>query len=357
MAPSSKPFPSSHFQYLAYVSEPITRCPPREKGRIRNLIEKMSREMAEEPFLTQLYIPSMVTSPEVRDEMTAEHVYLLDRIRVVESDFMLVVADHASFGIGGEVEMATSLGKPVIIFSRDDTLSRFLVGTPANASRAHNGLSYLKYREWRDLKPKLFEVVEKVLAELQPALRGGIPFVDVGKQLSKLLRKRKMSVEDLAASTGLRPRHLTLLEKPFDVIREELAAYEDADIDLGAIDFTPHQIEELANFGLPALHKLAVALEVSVSTLLGDQGETIRGASGVAATQRRRLREIRTEGLNRRAAQYDVTYREYETLKQHLVDEVVDGFVGASLDRARNLQIVDRKEFLDALANVRGTVL
>jgi hypothetical protein len=37
--------------------------------------------------------------------MTAEHVYLLDRIRVVESDFMLVVADHASFGIGGEVEL------------------------------------------------------------------------------------------------------------------------------------------------------------------------------------------------------------------------------------------------------------
>lgn len=68
--------------------------------------------------------------------MTPEHVYLLDRIRVVEADYMIVIADHTSFGVGGEVEIATSLGKPVVIISREEKLSRFLTGTPANAVRA-----------------------------------------------------------------------------------------------------------------------------------------------------------------------------------------------------------------------------
>lgn len=49
----------------AYVSEPITRCPPREKGRIRTLISKMRDCLAGPPFATRLYVPSEITSPEV----------------------------------------------------------------------------------------------------------------------------------------------------------------------------------------------------------------------------------------------------------------------------------------------------
>jgi len=341
----------------AYVSEPITRCPPREKGRIRTLVSKMQDALAEEPFWTDLYIPSLVTSPEVRDTMTAEHVYLLDRIRVVESDFMLVCADHTSFGIGGEVEMASSLGKPIIIFSREDTLSRFLVGTPCNAARAHLGRHYLSYRDWRDLKPQLFDLIEKVLKDLEPARRVGIPHTDVGKQLRNWRKKRKLSVEELAATTGLRPEHLTLLEKPFEVIRSELAEYQDTDIDLGKIDFTPMQVEELANIGLPALHKLAVALECTITQLLGEPSKGMGGASKVAENQRERLREVRTEHLQRRAQQFDVTFRQYEALKKTLVDAVVDSFSGAPRGRARELQIIGEREFLDALAALRGSVL
>ncbi|MDJ0836412.1 MAG: helix-turn-helix transcriptional regulator [Acidobacteriota bacterium] len=345
------------YKNLAYVSEPITRCPPREKGRIRNLVEKMGKALADPPFHTRLYIPSLVTSPEVRDTMTAEHVYLLDRIRVVESNFMLVCADHTSFGIGGEVEMATSLGKPIIIFSREETLSRFLVGTPSNAVKAHLGKYYIQYREWRDLKPQIFEMVEKVLTELENATSSsGIPFTDVGKQLRKWRTKRKMSIEELADTTGLRPEHLTLLEKPFDTIREELAEYEDSDIDLGKIDFTQQQIEELSNIGLPALHKLAVALEVTLGTLLGETGG-VGGASKVAQTQRRRVREIREENLQRRAAQFDITFRQYEALHKMLVDDILDQFAGTARERSRSLQIIGEKEFVDALAAIRNTRL
>jgi len=341
---------------MAYVSEPITRCPPREKGRIRTLVTKMSDALAD-TFGTELYIPSLVTSPDVRDTMTSQHVYLLDRIRVVESDYMLVCADHTSFGIGGEVEMASSLSKPIIIFSRDETLSRFLVGTPCNAVRTHTGKSYLRYRDWRDLKPRLFPLIENVLADLEPARRTGIPHTDVGKQLSKWREKRGVSIEDLAAKTGLRPEHLTLLEKPFEVIRSELAAYEDTDIDLGKIDFTPHQIEELANIGLPALHKIAVALECTISELLGEAVTGLGGAARVAKKQSGRLREIRTEQLARRAAQFDLTYRQFEALRVKLVDEVVDRFAGSPRGRARELQVIGEKELMDALADLGAPTL
>jgi len=343
--------------FRAYVSEPITRCPPREKGRIRSLVLKLEETLAKPPYQTRLYIPSLVTSPEVRGQMTAEHVYLLDRIRVVESDFMIVIADHTSFGIGGEVEMATSLGKPVIIFSRAEKLSRFLLGTPSNASR-HFGLGdYLRYRDWRDLKPRLLPLVEKVLAELEPSRHSGIPFFDVGKQVRAVRKGRQMSIEDLAAKTGLRPGQLRLLEKPLEIMRRELKAYEAGDqaIDLGLIDFTPHQLEELANIGLPALHRLIVALEVPLATLLGENpGRESKGPQRIAASRKARLAEIRTHQLRLKAATYHISFREYQALEKLLIDTFLDQH---PLAADRSLQVIDEKEFLDALAKVRVTPL
>ena len=160
-------------KYKAYLSEPITRCPVREKGRIKRLVGQLKAALTEAPFSTQLYIPSLVSDPLVRRHLTPEHVYLLDRIRIVEADYLLVLADHTSFGVGGEVEMATSLGKPIIIFSREEKLSRFLLGTPANAHLAcltkeeRNKVLpqtsyYIHYKEWRDLKAPLLSIISKV---------------------------------------------------------------------------------------------------------------------------------------------------------------------------------------------------
>ena len=350
--------PDRELEYLAYVSEPITRCPPREKGRISNLVKKIQEALAQPPYGTRLYIPSLVTSPGVRSKMRAEDVYLLDRIRVVESDFMLVVADHTSFGIGGEVEMATSLGKPVIIFSRSKELSRFLIGTPSNAVRALEGRGdyYLPYRDWRDLKLRLLPLVEKVIEELKPSKHGGIPLCDVGKQIRETRRNRQMSIESLAQKTGLRPSQLEMLEKPFEVVQKELAAYrKDEDINLGAISFTPHQVEELANIGLPALHKIAVALEVPISSILGGGQASIKGAAKLAEAQRRRISELRTENLMHRAAQYDVTFREYQKLHDQLVKKFLANFIKTSASKAKDLQVIQQKDFIDALAQVRGT--
>ncbi len=341
----------------AYISEPITRCPPREKGRIRTLVGKISETLRDEPFLTECYIPSLVTSPEVRAHMRPEHVYLLDRIRVVESDLMLVAADHTSFGIGGEVEMATSLGKPVIIFSRAKRLSRFLTGTPANVAAEAGENGYLRYRDWRDLKPRLLPLVERAFDRSEPMRH--LTFWDVGARVRHLRNRRKMTVETLSERTGIGVPQLRLLEKSIDELRAELEAYDDQDdMDLGAINLTPFQVEQVANISLPTLHRLATALEAHVTELLGEGAPTqpAKSAAREAETWRQLLAKARAESLKARAAQYDVTFREYE----HLRAELVDAFIqGQPIHAKRNavLQTVLEQDFIHALSKLRGIKL
>ncbi|CAM2008190.1 helix-turn-helix domain-containing protein [Acanthopleuribacter pedis] len=342
--------------YTAYISEPITRCPPREKGRLKNLVAKIAQAILAPPYATRLYIPSQVTAPEVRGQMLPEHVYLLDRIRVVEADYMLVAADHTSFGIGGEVEMATSLGKPVIIFSRDDTLSRFLIGTPANAVHGRDGRQYyLKYRDWRDLKGPLLEMIESLLPDLQAPRPPGLSFQDIGRRVKELRTKHNMTREALANRAGLRPAQLSLLEQPFDVIRKELEAYHnEADLDLGLIQLTPHQLEQLTHVSIAALNRIADVLGTSLVDLIRDSGSTrtTKGPGKQSDHRVSHLRTLREASLKVRAAQFDITFREYEKLYQSLVETHLVT-PGKYQQKTTNPRVISEKEFMDALVQAR----
>jgi len=344
--------------YKAYISEPITRCPPREKGRIRTLLGKIAETLAEEPYRIQSYIPSLITSPEARAHMLPEHVYLLDRIRVVESDLVLVAADHASFGIGGEVEMATSLGKPVIIFSRARKLSRFLIGTPANTVKADRGDQYyLSYRDWRDLKPQLLPLVEKALERAAPMREHA--YWDIGARVRRVRARRNLSLETLAERSGVPLPQLHLLEKSIDEICQELNAYQESDaLQLGSVDLSPFQLEQLANIGVPMLHRLAAALAVPVSELLGEGAPTAppKSPAREAETRRDLIVKGRTESLKVRAALFDVTFREYERLRVKLVDDFVAG-LPLPPPKGQALQNIAEQEFRDALDEIRGPKL
>ena len=342
----------------AYVSEPITRCPPREKGRIKTLIGKMRESLAQAPYMTHLYVPSEITSPEVRGNMTPEHVYLLDRIRVVEADYMIVIADHTSFGVGGEVEIATALGKPVVIISREEKLSRFLTGTPANVVRALDDENfYFHYRDWRDLKPRLLPVVKRILDEPSSKTRLETPFWDVGKQLRKIRREQGLTVEQVAERSGLRVPHLLFLEKSLDEIRVELEVYQDPDrLDFGPINMAPYQLEQLTNIGLPVLHRLAVALDVSPARLMGDTSAAPvprKGPKRETRTKIKRIEDGRVSSLKGRAAQYDVTFREYERLREILVTRFIEELEHHNKKPSQRQQVIHEKEFLDALSDVR----
>lgn len=349
--------PKLQLENRAYVSEPITRCPPREKGRIRTLIMKMRETLEQEPYCTSIYVPSEVTSPEVRGHMTPEHIYLLDRVRVVEADYMIVIADHTSFGVGGEVEIATALGKPVVICSREEKLSRFLTGTPANAIRALDQLGYyLHYRDWRDLKPMLLPVVEGILNEPAAKVNLDVPFWDVGRQLKSIRKRKGLSIEEVAERTGLRTPHLRFLEKSLEDIRHELEVYQKEDMTFGDINLAPYQLEQLTNIGLPVLHRLAVALDEPVAQLMGDVAAppvTKKGPSRESHDKLNRIREAREASLKARCSQFDVTFREYELLRENLVIKFMSDLELLNTKLSRRHQLIQEKEFHDALSETR----
>lgn len=48
--------------------------------------------------------------------MKPEEIYVLDRWRIAESDFVVMNMDQPAFGVGEEAEMACSMGIPIIAF-------------------------------------------------------------------------------------------------------------------------------------------------------------------------------------------------------------------------------------------------
>lgn len=345
-------------RYRAYLSEPITRCPQREKGRIQTLVSKMSEALDGEPFYTSLYIPSLVTSPEKRAHMSPEHVYLLDRIRIIQADYLLVIADHTSFGIGGEVEMATSLGKPILFLSREDKVSRFLLGTPVNALRAEgkNAPFYIQYRDWRDLKPRLLPAIQKILKRLDRHDLYQLPFWDVSQNLAALRLAKGWDEAELARRAGLHEQQIRLWERSLDQIREELECYRfDDGVGIGAIVMNHRQLEQLANPGLDAIHRLAYVLDVPVHRLVGEEGhaEIVKGPGKALNQMLRQIQEARQDSLQARADQFDITYREFLKLKTHLVDYVIEQIESGKLAPNRFLNLISETEFLDALRKIR----
>jgi hypothetical protein len=67
-----------------------------------------------------------------------------------------------------------------------------------------------------------------------------------------------------------------------------------------------------------------------------------------------RIAEARTASLKARAAQYDITFREYDKLHKELVEKFVDQLALHNRKIARKHQLIQEQEFLDALASVRG---
>jgi transcriptional regulator with XRE-family HTH domain len=312
----------------------------------------MRQALEVEPHYIRLYIPSEITSPQGRGHMLPEHVYLLDRIRVVESDLMIVVADHTSFGIGGEVEMATALGKPIIFLSREETVSRFLIGTPANAVHALTPDRYfIPYRDWRDLKLELLPVLEEVREQLSQATHEPQIFRNVGKHVHRFRLARGLTVEELADKTGLGLAQLTLLEKPFEVIREELQAYDVGDLDLASLVLTPHQLEQLTHLGLAAIEKLANALDVSITDLIDHPSP--KDPAHEVKQQLQQAEAVRLAALKARAHHFDITYREYESLKAEFVDAYIAAH-GTKAVRDSRQHSISEKEFLDALHRLRS---
>jgi transcriptional regulator with XRE-family HTH domain len=307
-------------RFKAYLSEPITRCTKRERGRIVTLIGLLEEAIKAAPFHVDLYVPSRFSDPTVRQDLKPEHVYLLDRLRIVEADLLLVLADHTSFGVGGEVQMATELSKPIIMFSREKQLSRFLLGTPANAVRALYGNAYsLQYKEWRDLKQTLLPTLKEILDTLEPLTELPEPGWNIAQTLKQHREEAGLSLEDLAQKTKLPLLQLKLWETDFDALWQELSAYQRAGLlDLGTIQLHSAHLEQLTGPSIHALHRIAAVLGLGIHELVGDTREKWRnkGPSQEEQEMTQQYRQWFKGELRRKCLSFDVTFREYTALEE-----------------------------------------
>ncbi len=67
--------------------------------RIKNL-NALIKSWLEESANTFVYLPQDYSDPSRGDKMRSEEIYILDRWRIAESDFIIMNLDTPSFGVG-----------------------------------------------------------------------------------------------------------------------------------------------------------------------------------------------------------------------------------------------------------------
>lgn len=78
-----------------------------------------------------VYLPQEASSPDHEDGLTPKEVYILDRLRIAESDVVIADLDRTSFGVGQEIEMACAMGIPVVGYHAiGKSVSRMVLGQP-----------------------------------------------------------------------------------------------------------------------------------------------------------------------------------------------------------------------------------
>lgn len=162
-------------------------------------------------FGVYVYQPRRATDPILHETMDAEYVYAQDRTRVIESDILFVVANKPSFGVGQEVEIASSFGKPAVLITREGVrVSRMLVGGYLNF------VGEITYRSPEDLDRELRRLLGTAIAPIRTN-RGALFRNQRVSMAVKLQRLRHevgyTNAAELAQEAGISPRMLEAMER------------------------------------------------------------------------------------------------------------------------------------------------
>jgi len=179
----------------------------------REAIAFASSRIAEEAKEYHLYVyqPRKATDPLLHPDVDPTAVYRLDRKRVVGADVLLVLANQPSHGVGQELEIAASYGKPTLLLMREGArVSRMVTGSFVNF------IDEITYRTPEDLvrqlRRSLARTLEGVRASKRQARRGG------GLGLGEKIARRRMaagyaSQEELAEAVGVSARVIRAIEE------------------------------------------------------------------------------------------------------------------------------------------------
>lgn len=276
MSTELKLFPGNEtLKYRAYMSSALTGFPstsPKEEEKIRNEVLKLNKDTQElcKGLNVELYLPQDSSNPSSShdDGLNPDEVYFLDRWRIAESDFMILNADNLSFGVGQEMEIATSMGIPSIIFYRKGkTVSRMIKGAPCIfiPDGFDKDESYIEYEDVNDLFNQLDDririIKETIKFDENLTNKNSESF---GKKLKDIRERNKLGYADLSQLTGFSESFLKLLETEIEYFRN-LAREKDLN-NKNFIDLKSDS--KFSNPGLYILESLSKALEVEINQLL-----------------------------------------------------------------------------------------
>jgi transcriptional regulator with XRE-family HTH domain len=136
-------------------------------------------------------------------------VYYLDRKRVLDADLLIIIADYPSFGVGQEIEIASSFGTPTILVVRDGvTVSRMVKGGFLNL------IDDITYTSPEDLERKLSKCLARNLDEIKSIknTKTTASVSLVGGVLAQYRERLGYTQKDVAQSIGISSHMVEAIE-------------------------------------------------------------------------------------------------------------------------------------------------
>jgi hypothetical protein len=262
-----------NYKWHAYMSSALTLDDAGERDRMLNLNWEIKGWLQQETQ-TFVYLPQDYSAPGHQDKMPSHEVYILDRWRIAESDFVIMNFDIASFGVGQEAEISCSMGIPVIAFHyKGKRVSRMIRGLPmlylseVSGTPDYEIIKYEDQQNHQDLKQKLVTQVRKLQRSISPLETNVIPIQSFSKRLKTAIEKSGKSVEEVSKETGFTKDFLNILQQEYNSIIAMFQEYET----MRSFRWRKIPQERFSNPGLYVLQKLSRALNLRVGQLIGEE--------------------------------------------------------------------------------------
>ena len=206
--------------------------------------------------------------------MKPEEIYILDRWRIAESDFIIMNLDSPSFGVGQEAEIACSMGIPIIAFHyAGNDISRMIRGVPAiysgeeNTEPSEGVIAYNDIQNYDDLKGHLIAKVRVVQKHVKFIPSQSQTIEAFSTRLRKAIDSSRKSEAQVAREAGFTEAFLRALLKDYKSIESIFEPY--GLLKLCKLRNIPQ--DRYLNPGLWVLRNLAETLNTTVSALIGEQ--------------------------------------------------------------------------------------
>jgi hypothetical protein len=255
------------WRYRAYMSSALTALSPDERQALTTRLELICVDVCA-PLSVYLYLPHLWSDPGHDANISPEEVNIIDRLRIAESDFLLLCADHPSFGVGQEFEIAQALGLPIVMYHKSSSPpSRMIRGgagiqVPSGADGMTPSDSVLTYENEDGLFQTLRTRIAALTAQLGTTVRANEVEVLFGPRLERAMRARRLDVGALAAKTGMPEAFVRHLLSTEEGIRAVPARWSMPPLS------SNFAIAKFANPGLWVIQKLCVALGVTAEELV-----------------------------------------------------------------------------------------